>query len=145
MIPPLYRGPQPKLPVPVGLNPRLRAHLAERVGPVTIASEGIAAAPAVVSYHPGRGRMESRHPDLGEAYLLDCPYCAGAGSLWVSHLGMTADPLTDEPRRFLAKCSARDCLKTHYRDFEERVWGRLDAAGRRALATYRVLPGRPRG
>jgi len=58
---------------------------------------------------------------------------------------MTADPLTDEPRRFLAKCKAGDCLKTRYRDFEERVWGRLDAAGRRELATYPVLPGRPRG
>ena len=139
------RHPYHRPPTPPGLNPRLYAHLSAYVGPVTIASEGISAAPAVVSFHPGRGRMESRHPDLGEAYILACPYCAAAGSLWVSHLGMTADPLTAEPRRFLAKCKAGGCLKTRYRDFEERVWGRLDAAGRRELASYPVLPGRPRG
>ena len=139
-----YRTPPPRPLPPVGLNPRLYARLSQRIGPVQIVSEGIAATPAVATFHPGLGRMVSRHPDLGESYLLDCPYCGGAGALWVSHLWMTADPLTDQPRRHLAKCSA-GCLKAHYRDFEERVWGQLDAAGRRELATYRVLPGRPRG
>jgi len=126
------RHPYHRPPTPPGLNPRLHARLSQRVGPVTIAAEGIAAAPAVVAFHPGRGRMESRHPDLGESYIL-------------AYLWMTADPLTAEPRRFLAICSARDCLKTRYRDFEELVRGRLDAAGRREPVSHPVLPGRPRG
>jgi len=139
------RHPYHRPPTPPGLNPRLHARLSQRVGPVTIAAEGIAAAPAVVAFHPGRGRMESRHPDLGESYILACLYGVAAGALRVSHLWMTADPLTAEPRRFLAICSARDCLKTRYRDFEELVRGRLDAAGRREPVSHPVLPGRPRG
>ena len=115
-----------------------------RVSPVTFAAKGIAA-PAVATLDPGAAAMECRRPDLGEAYLQACPDCTSAGARRVSHLRMTADPLTDEPRRFLAKCLARDCLKMQNLDVEERVWGKLEAAGRRELATYPVQPGRPRG
>ena len=100
---------------------RLHARLAGRVGPARIDAQRIATAAAVISLPPGRCRTVSRHPDLGESYLPGCPSCGGAGALWVSHLGMTADPLTDEPRRHMAKCSSGGCLRAHSRHFEERA------------------------
>jgi len=65
---------------PVSCLRRLLCLPLEGVGPVKIAAEGISAAPAVVSFHPGRGRMESRNPDLGSPTSCACPDCTAAGA-----------------------------------------------------------------
>jgi hypothetical protein len=116
------------------LNPVLYGLLQERFGQVLIANEGEAAQFGDPVYDPSRGKFHTPLIFKGEYYKLPCPYCDDTRyRLYVHHLFHTDDPLTGRPMRHLAVCFNNDCLKTRYRDFEERLFMQISMQEREAL------------
>jgi hypothetical protein len=88
--------------------------------------------------------MESTIVHLGEYYRVNCPYCDDTSHrLYVNHMWCTPDPVNDRPMRHLAICYNEDCLKTNYAEFEDRVFGHINAdelAALKAAMAARLAP-----
>ncbi len=129
-----FKMKKPIRPVPA-LNPTLYGLLRERFGKVLISAEGEKAIFGRPMTSLRRAGVESNIIHEGEYYRLCCAYCNDTRfRLYVNHLWHTNDPATGRPMHHLAYCFNNGCLKEHYADFEERVFGMLSAEARAAAS-----------
>lgn len=116
------------------LNPTLHGLLRDRFGRVAISARGERAITGPAAFSPQRGRSETTFAHEGEYYRVNCPYCNDAHQrLYVNHLWNLVDPLNGRPMRHLVICYNGDCMKAHYADFEEHVFGMTSAEQRKAM------------
>jgi hypothetical protein len=131
-------GPYRGRPV---LNPTLFDLLRLHFGEVQISKEGESTTFGLPTLNSRCDGMESRIIEPGEYYRINCPYCGDTRHrLYVNHRWCTEDPVSGRKMRHLAVCYNDDCLKSNYRDFEERVLEPLDPQMREAIKRLRHAP-----
>ncbi len=112
-------------------NPTLYSLLRARFGKVIVSNEGEPPQWGTPRYSHARRRNESVLHHEGEYYRIACPYCNDTTQrLFVNHMWPANDPVSGAPMGHLAHCFHEDCLKEHYADFVERVFGMMSAAER---------------
>ena len=121
------------------LRPDLYQRLNSRLGPVVIASEGVA-----MRSHPvetGRGRFDLNVEEPGEYYRIRCPFCGdNRHRLWINHRWALYVPILRSDNLFLAHCYNEHCLSVSGRALKLRDLVYNDVA--RGRHPDPVLPGR---
>jgi hypothetical protein len=131
----------------VPLSPDLYDLLDHRFGVVRTVNEG---RQAVVVFGKSiiTGELATRFLDVGEQYLIACPWCGDTtGHLYVSYLYGSADPVSGRPLTHLIRCFRRECQHQPNRlnDFHDLLFsGRPVRTFRpRRGATTEARPWRP--